>query len=188
MQQLAKGYLTRKVLLYRLVQDAPRAALMSAHEISRFQQEVLHLIASYVRDHRRDVGAKQIFANLLVGEGDEMVVIARDQAHRSGTARYPKVRMIAARALESGKPQLVGELYEEWPETDGSKPYHSILAIPVFLENKTVGVVSIDSSIPWHFHADPHLVDYLLPYVGLLAWTLDLTYVKNQSVHQGGMR
>lgn len=179
MQQLTQGYLTRKILLNRLVQDAPRAGIMSAHEVSRFQQEALHLIATYVRDHRRDLGAKHIFANLLIGDGDEMVVVARDRAHRTNSARYLKKRMVAARALETGRTQLVGELYEEWPDTDGEKPYRSILAIPVFLGNRTVGVVSIDSSIPWHFHADPNLADYLMPYVGLLAWTLDLTYVKN---------
>ena len=185
MQQLAQGYLARKLLLYRLVQDVPRAAQMNAHEISRFQREVLHLIATYVRDHRRDVGAKLIFANLLTGVGDEMVVIARDQSHRIGGARYPKAQMIAARALETGKTQLVGDLYAEWPDTVGDKPYRSVLAIPVFLGDRAVGVVSVDSSLPWHFHADPNLANYLMPYVGLLAWTLDLGYVRN-SVEQNG--
>jgi hypothetical protein len=136
MQQLAQGYLARKLLLYRLVQDVPRAAQMNAHEISRFQREVLHLIATYVRDHRRDVGAKLVFANLLTGVG-------------------------------------------------GVKPNRSVLAIPVFLGDQAVGVVSVDSSLPWHFHADPNLADYLMPYVGLLAWTLDLGYVRN-SVEQNG--
>jgi GAF domain-containing protein len=124
------------------------------------------------------MGAKQIFANLLIGEGDEMVVVARDQVHRVGGARYPRNVMIASKALETGHPQLVGELYEEWPETVEGKPYRSILAIPVNTESKVVGVVSIDSSLPFHFHADPNLVNYLMPYVGLLAWTLDPGYAK----------
>lgn len=86
--------------------------------------------------------------------------------------------MIAARALETGRPHLVGELYEEWPATVGDKPYRSILAIPVFLGDRAVGVVSIDSSLPCHFHADSNLVDYLMPYVSLLAWTLDPAYAR----------
>lgn len=188
MQQLAKGYLTRKIILNRLIQDMSRAPIMSAHEIARFQQEALCLIAAYVRDHRRDVSAKVIFANLLVGDGDEMVVIARDRTHRIGGARYPKAQMIAARAFDTGRPQIVGELYAEWPETVGEKPYRSILAIPVFLGDHAVGVVSIDSSIPWHFHADPNLVDYLTPYVGLLAWTLDPGYAKNGQELNGANR
>ncbi len=74
--------------------------------------------------------------------------------------------------------QLVGDLYAEWPDTVGEKSYRSILAIPVLLGSNVVGAVSIDSSLPWHFHADPNLADYLMPYVGLLAWTLDQRYVK----------
>lgn len=139
MQQLAQGYLTRKLLLDRLVRDVPRAGIMSPHEIARFQQEALHLIATYVRDHRRDVRAKQIFANLLIGDGDDMVVVARDRPHRTGSARYPKKRMLAARALETGRTQLVGELYAEWPDTEGSKSYRSILSDPRVLRKQDRG-------------------------------------------------
>lgn len=191
MQPLAKGYLERKLMLFRLVRDVPRSASMNEHEVRRFQQEALHLIASYVRDHRRDIGAKQIFANLLVGDGDFMVVVARDQVHRVGGARYPKSVMVASQALDTGHTQLVGELYEEWPQTVAGKPYRSILAIPVTTDTKVVGVVSIDSSQPFHFHADPNLVNYLMPYVGLLAWTLDPGYARRISVTEsteGGLR
>lgn len=48
MQQLHKGYLTRKILLNRLIQEMARAPSMTASEIARFQQEALHLIAAYV--------------------------------------------------------------------------------------------------------------------------------------------
>jgi len=55
----------------------------------------------------------------------------------------------------------------------------SILAVPVRLGNEVVGAVSIDSTRAYHFDAEIRdLVEYVHPYVCLLAWTLEKSRVK----------
>jgi hypothetical protein len=175
MQLLRRNYGERKLKLYALLQDLQRPEPLAAGEVQRFQQEALALIANYVRDHRADRSGTQIFVNLLVEEGDDLVVVARDQPHRDRSARYPKAMMLATRALETQDAATVGDVYLEFPDTPRGKPYRSILVVPVVLEaeRRAVGVVSIDSSRPYHFESDfKGLVTALMPYACLLAWTL----------------
>jgi hypothetical protein len=192
MQPLHQGYIERKLLLYRLISDAPRIATMDSSAIDRFRCEALDLIANYVRNHRRDMKGIEVFVNLLVLEGDEILVIARDKEHRVGKARYPKAWMVAAKAIETGHEQLIGDLRVERPETPSDKRYRSLMIIPVFFGGVVVGAVSIDSSRPYDFHADfSNLNKYLKPYVGLLAWTLDPALATSTALEghlEGGTR
>lgn len=174
MELIQQNYLTRKLRLNALIQDFQRQRVMRTEEIQRFRGETLALIASYVRDHRLDKKGTQIFANLLIEDGDDLLVVARDQPHRQASAKYPKAKLLAWTALSSGIPQSTGDVYEDYPGTPEGKPYRSILVIPVRLGDRVVGVVSIDSSRRYHFelYAD-ELVQGLTPFVSLLAWTLD---------------
>lgn len=177
MQIVQHGYLRRKLSFYKIIEDlqlAPRLALQP-DAVKRFQQEALSLIAQYVRDHRHDHRALIVFANLLVEDGDEMVVVARDQPHRPGPSRHPKSCSIVYKALHEGEPQCTGNVYGDYPDTIPGKRYKSILAIPVKLDGQVLGVVSIDSSKHFHFDGDfTDLVNYINPYVGVLGWTLKL--------------
>ena len=175
MKLLARGYAERKLALYMLIQDLERAPVMTDVEVHRFQRDALSLIAKYVRDHRLDRKGTEIFVNLLVAEGDDLVVVARDRPHRADSAQYARSGMIAAKALDTGNNVVTGDVYVDYPETPPSKPYRSIMAIPVRDASDTVlGVVSIDSSRRYHFDAHKNdLGDGLAPYVALLAWTLN---------------
>ncbi len=162
----------RSTNLYRVVSDLQRREELTANEIERYQCDVLHYIALYVRDHRRNSGTPTIFANLLVADGDELVVVARDREHRVARARYPKARMLAWEAIETGLVQLTGDVRIDYPGMAEGKPYTSILAIPVFYRGQRVAAVSIDSSNRYHFDLDwRELVDHLAPYVAMLGWT-----------------
>ncbi len=173
MQVVERNYLDRKLRLYELVHQLQQRELMTPPEVARFQRKALELIAAYVRDHRRDQARPTIFANLLAEEGDELVVIARDRDHRAGHARYAKKDMLAGTVIAEGIPVVTGDLYGEYPGTPPGKAYKSILVIPVYRDGEVVGAVSIDSSRRYHFDLDAsNLVEYLMPYVALLAWTL----------------
>ena len=175
LQMFQKNYLERKLTLYRLMQRLEGSGEMTRTEVRDFQEHALRLIASYVRDYRADINGTQIFANLLVSQGDSLVVIARDQPHpgRSTPAASPKAHMLASRALETGQYQVTGDVYADFSQTPPGKPYSSILAIPVQHERACLGVVCIDSSRRYHFDLQAEtLVKYIYPYVGMLAWTL----------------
>jgi hypothetical protein len=175
MQLLRRNYVERKLQLYMLLQDLQRRDRLTRAEVARFQENALALIANYVRDHRADRKGTQIFVNLLVEDGDELVVVARDRPHRGRVARYPKPSMLAWRVMRTQDAASTGSVYADFPETEAGKPYRSILAIPVVLESekRSLGAVSIDSSRPYHFETDlKELVTGLYPYVALLVWTL----------------
>jgi hypothetical protein len=166
----------RSATLYRVVTALQRREEMTADEVATYQRDVLRYIAQFVRDHRRNSGIPTIFANLLVVDGEDLVVVARDREHRVTMARYPKRPMLAWVSLETGLVQLTGDLRRDYPETAVGKPYVSILVIPLFYKGERVGVVSIDSSSRYHFDLDwRELVDHLAPYVAMLGWTVPRT-------------
>jgi GAF domain-containing protein len=135
---------------------------------------VLHLIASYVRDHRSDLKGRRVFVNLLVRSAERIDVIARSDAKRPLPQSYgPEECSIACAAIDTGAPQVTGDVYRDAPKTKEGKPYKSILALPIILERQVLGAVSIDSKEPYHFEG--HVEDLevqLAPYVQLLAPTL----------------
>jgi len=140
-----------------------------------FQVDVLKLVASLVRDHRADLGGKKIFVNLIVRVGDDVEVIARANDNRTVPMRYTKYQCsIAWKALETGVPQLTGDLYADAPKTTPGKSYQSVLALPVKLRNRVLAVVSIDSELKHHFYSHFDKLQTLLgPYVQLIASAID---------------
>lgn len=165
----------RQLQLGSLIEMLLRNDLAPA-EVRAFQQRALQLIVSYVRDHRSDLSATEIFANLLVEDGVDMRVVARDRQHRVTSLRHPKKDSIAWKAVSTGEIQFTGDVYHDYPTTLPGKPYRSILAIPVVLDGKVLGTVSIDSSREHHFDgAVDRMAQHLLPFVTLLSWTLSIT-------------
>lgn len=173
MRLLRRNYDDRKLRHYSLIQTMNRSDRLTPDEIHTFQADCLALIAGYVRDHRADLSAKEIYANLLIEDGETLVVVSRDREHRGGSVRSPKEGMLAWEAIRTHEPQVTGDVYSDYPETQPGKPYSSILCVPVLCGKDVVGVVSIDSSRRYHFDTIFNdLVTSLMPYVALLAWTL----------------
>lgn len=172
---LERNAVQRNMALVQLHADLERHAALTVAEVQRFQEQALWVIASCVRDHRNDGTYPTIFANLLVVEGDEMVVIARDREHRGTPRRYPKANTVVDEAFTSGEAAMTGDVYADFPDTPPGKPYRSILAIPIRRKDGSVlGVVSIDSTRRYHF--DIHwkdLIQGVVPFVHLLRWTVE---------------
>jgi hypothetical protein len=175
-----RNQLAKKIALRCLVDDLQRNREMGHAEVRRFQEEALDFIARSVRDRRSDLEGSAIYANLLVENGEYMMVIARNESHRILPGRYPKENLLAWRALESGRPKLLGDL----GETEANPLYRSILALPVTWRGIPVGVVTVDSQLSHHFDRDfQSLTDELNPFVAMLAWTLT-----DEPVRRDGIR
>lgn len=173
MQLVEHEYLTRKGRLYSLLKKLMYRERMSATEVTLFQEETLQLIASYVRGFRADLRGTEIFTNLVIEDGDDLVVVARDRDHRQPAARYPKADMVAWEAIQTGEAAVVGDLQAQIPHVGAKKRYRSILSVPIFGPQGVVGAVSIDSLRPHDFDSEcDKLVSGLAPYVCLLGWTL----------------
>jgi hypothetical protein len=175
MQVVPRGYRERKFRFYRSLTTMQRSEPFTAAEIKRYQEDALGLIASFVRDHRADKAGTTIFANLLVEDGDDLVVVARDRPHRQPQCRHPKVGMLAWRCISSGQDQVSGDIYRDFPDTPPGKKYLSVLVTPIKAsDGRVLGAVSVDSSKAYHFDTEFNdLVVFLSPYVALLTWTLD---------------
>lgn len=176
LQIVERNYLERKARLYMLLREMQKQMYTKDPPTEearlRFQRDALDLITSYVRGHRADHNGTIIFANLLVEDGDDIVVVARDKEHRVPLARYPKEGMIAWKAMQTGNTQICSDATKLLaPGREMS--YRSILAIPIRNDERILGVVSIDSSLPYHFDLEVDALERALaPYVCLLGWTL----------------
>lgn len=159
-------------------------------EIEEFQKDTLLLIASYVRDHRSDLKGKKIFVNLIVPVGEDLVVIARSDPQRKVPQRYKADEcLVAWTAIQEGVTQFTGDIYADCPTTPKGKAYNSVLAIPIKLDKRVVGGVSVDSAAKYHFdrYVD-ELQTELAPYVQLLAVTLVGFYGTHKPVTQLPLR
>lgn len=161
----------------------------SLDDVKAILRDLLDVVVLHVRDHRgsfRDERS-EVFANLLLVDGDELVVVARDkvshstQYQRPVPARYPKATMLCGRAIESKKVLSVGLLAQAYPEGPTNKPYKSILAMPLFSARDDVpyGALSIDCSRPYFFEsfipgqAENDLENSLQPYIHLITLVLE---------------
>lgn len=136
----------------------------------------LDAIVSFVRSHRSDIDQVKIFANLLVEDGENLVILRRDSNCKRALVSYPKDSLLAGRAIELGTIVGSGSIRHEYPATPGNKPYQSVLIIPILPLGRSkspLGAVSIDSSEPFHFNThENNLETALMPYTRLLAATL----------------
>lgn len=173
---LRRNHAERQLALEKLIHQIQRWTRVgpSARERADLQRSTLELIASYVRDHRSDLGGRRIFANLLVQDGEVLHVIARSDLLRPVPQAYrPEECTIAWQTIVTAAPQVTGRVYEDAPTTRKGKKYNSILSLPVKLDGRMLGVVSIDSEAMYHFDSYfTELQTELAPYVQLLAITL----------------
>jgi hypothetical protein len=158
--------------------------------VSHIVTDVLGLIVLHVRDVRGNHDPKRtdVFASLLMEDGDDLVVVARDaQLHsrayeRPIPERHKRTGMLAAAAFGSKSVAGTGDMLSDFPDGPRNKPYRSILAIPVFGtkdDQQVLAVVSIDSSRPYFFESfkrglvERSLETGLRPYLGTLALALE---------------
>jgi len=167
--------------------DLPKAP--APPEARKLVGKILDCIASHVRDARgsHDAAKLEVFANFLVEDNDDLVVVARDSDLHSSVhkrvvpMRYKKSSMLAARTIAAKRVLSVGDLRLEYPEAPRNKPYRSILTIPVIGRDDEVilGVVSVDCSRPYFFQSfqqgviENELENDLLPYLQTLALVLE---------------
>lgn len=158
-------------------------------ELQVLLADLLDCIVLHIRDvrgsHRED--KVDVFANLLLVDGDELVVVARDSNlqgehfYREIPKRYPSASMVAGRAITAGCALSVGDLTAEYREAPRNKPYRSILAVPVIASDgeTRLGALSIDSSRPYFFQTfqqgkvENELENGLQPYVHTLTLILE---------------
>lgn len=147
-------------VLMKINRSLDQKVSISPAEIRDLLTDLLSLIVSHVRDHRGNHRRVAVFANLVLPDGENLVVVARDtnlhsrDQKRETPKRYPRGALAVARALESGQVVSVGDYRLEYPESPKNKPYSSILAIPlVACDSRVVGVLSIDSTRPYFFES-----------------------------------
>jgi len=112
----------------------------SVDDTKAILRDLLDVIVLHVRDHRGNFRDDRIevFANLLLVDGQDLVVVARDKGshsvrfHRPVPARHARSAMLCGRAIESKKVLTVGLLIQAYPEGPVNKPYKSIVALPLF--------------------------------------------------------
>jgi hypothetical protein len=189
--QLVQGhYLARKLGFFPLISKAQNwQSHSAAREVTAFQESALQLIAMYTRDHRTDLKGTQIFANLMVPHGNDLVVVARDLTTRPVPQRYGMGdNLLCWAAFRDNETKYTGDVYRDFPKTPPGKPYRSILAVPVRdAGGNAMGVVSIDSSRRYHFDlAVEELKFYLLPYIALFEWTVPLSIQRLQNLPTSG--
>lgn len=165
----------------------------SPSEVQKIIHDILDVIVLHVRDHQGNFkqDRHRVFANLLIDDGAELVVVARDsismsspEYQRSTPMRYPKATMLCGRAITSRQVLSVGDLVRSYPEGPKTKPYKSILAIPLFgargdETDAAYGALSIDCSEPYFFEsfatgqAESDLENSLQPYMQLITLALE---------------
>lgn len=181
MRTLERNYDQRKLLAQKAIhtQQLWLTAPPNERELAAQQQDIIELLALYIRDHRTDLKKKKVFVNLLVRDHDEVVVVRRCSSARPVPQRYSREECnLVWRCLNSGNPVFTGDVHLDDPRTAKTKGYHSILVLPVKLAERTVAAVSIDSEWKYHFDAvADELSIHLAPYLQLLATTLTPPYV-----------
>ena len=167
----------------------------SLEEVHTLLKDVLDVIVSHVKDHRGSHSKDRydVFANILLEDGDKLVVVARDSIQHNQTyerkipAWYKRSSLLCGRALDCQKPLSVGDLVVAYPEGPRNKPYRSILAVPLLgTDDKGYGCLSIDSSRPYFFESfatdqlEDGLEKGLQPYIQLITMTLERLVSKDK--------
>lgn len=177
MKDLKRTHAERQLLLGKLIHTAQRWSIdpPSKAERREYQQDALRLITSYMRDHSSDLKGKLVFVNLLQQTGPGTVmVIGRSDANRPFPKLYRAEQCsLVWEALQTGVPQVTGDVYVDAPATPPGKRYHSIMVLPVKLRDRVLAAVSIDSEARHHFDRYfDRLKEELSPYVQLIAISL----------------
>lgn len=176
---------------------------ISETEIRSILSDILDVIVLHVRDYRgsHQDKKKEVFASLLIEQGDDVVVVARDslshtsQYERRIPAVYSKALMLCGRAMAAKKALSIGKLRDEYPEGPQNKPYASILAIPLFSSDgdRVFGCVSVDCSKPYFFQSftpdqvENDLENSLQPYLQLITMVSECFVGRDNDQLQAGL-
>lgn len=150
-------------------------------KIKEIRQRLLSCIVDTVRAFRNDLPGSKIYSNLLIPDGDDLVVTIRNAPDRSNGTRYNKNGLLCSSVLTSKKPIYCGDVRKI---TDRNVSYKSFMAIPVldFTQTKCLAIVTIDSVEIHHFDEIYASFDTLLsPYIT----TITTTFILEQR-HIGG--
>ena len=191
----------RKAVVAGIIQRINRHVTHSTPsitEVKKIIQDLLDVIVLHVRDHQGNFrnDRPRVFANLLIEDGSDLVVVGRDSTSYSSAyqrpvpARYPKETMLCGRVITARKVLSVRDLVHSYPEGPKNKPYRSILAIPLFGAEGSAayGALSLDCSEPYFFDSftpekvENDLENSLQPYVHLITLTLEALVSTDRAV------
>ena len=143
-------------------------------KIKEIRQRLLSCIVDTVRAYRNDLPGSKIYSNLLVPDGDDLVVVIRNAPNRTDGTRYKKSDLECSNVLNSRKPIFCGNVEQV---TDRELSYKSFMAIPVmdYTKQECVAIVTIDSTEIHHFDEIYESFDTLLsPYITTITTTFIL--------------
>lgn len=150
--------------------DGVRRNRMNEADLDRVERGLLEAMQSEVEAVVVDTEGIYLNVNLLIErrDGAALFCLNRADLHRDVHGSYPKDTMIAWRAMEAGRAK-----YEPDFRGDGTRPYRSILAMPITMGDRSIGAISIDSANLDHFRgAEGKIAQRLLPYVVLMKLAL----------------
>lgn len=143
-------------------------------KIKEIRQKLLICIVDSVRAYRNDLPGSKIFSNLLVPNGDDLIVSIRNAPNRTDGTKYKKSDLFCSKVLTSKKPLSCGDVQQI---TDRELSYKSFMAIPVLSYDncECLAIVTIDSTEIHHFDEIYESFDTLLsPYITTITTTFIL--------------
>lgn len=158
---------------------------VTPEKIKEIRQRLLRCIVDTVRAYRNDLQGSKIFSNLLVPDGNDLVVAIRNAPDRTDGTRYSKNSLKCSAVLTTKKPLFCGDV-EHLEENKRDVRYKSFMAIPVlnYTNNECIAIVTIDSTEFHHFDEIYETFDTLLsPYITTITTTFIL---ENIVVPTGG--
>jgi hypothetical protein len=141
-------------------------------------------IVDSVRDERNDIQGNKIFSNLLIPDGDELVVAIRNAPDRTDGTRYPQATLNCSDVLRTKKPMFFGNVHHSDSKSRREVTYKSFMAIPVlnFTGDACLAIVTIDSSEIHHFDDVYETFDTLLsPYITTITTTFFIESMHNKA-------
>lgn len=138
---------------------------ITREKIKDIQKKLLNCIVDTVRAYRNDLSGSKIYSNLLIPDGDNLIVTIRNAPDRSNGTKHKKSKLFCSKVLDTKKPTFCGNANQI---TDRELSYKSFMAIPVldYTKTKCIAIVTIDSTEIHHFDEIYESFDTLLsPYI-----------------------
>jgi hypothetical protein len=172
---LVKCKISRKVMtasvLDKMLKNPCPAEPTGKREIL---EDILDIVTDHVRAFRYDRVGEKIFCSLLIEyDNEQLKVICRNRGERSGSPLKKKANMQAWVSMTTMRTIECGNILLDFPNAPANLPYKSVLTIPLVYEDKSIAVLSIDSSEPYHFSGEAERINTsLLPYITLIKTNL----------------
>lgn len=91
-------------------------------KIKEIRQRLLRCIVDTIRAFRNDLPDSKIYSNLLIPDGEHIIVAIRNAPDRLDGTRYKKSKLLCGNVLTSKKPMFCGDVQNI---TDGDLSYKS---------------------------------------------------------------